>query len=286
MAARRGRAFRVTVPAADEDLAAALLWEAGTLGPRGDGRAAATPCSSPTSPTGRRPRSRSWSRSTPCPSPASRTPPVPDVDWVARFREGFRAFDAGRSASCPAWDAGDARGRAPRSSSTPGRPSAPAPTRARGCAWPRWRRCARPRRRSAACSTWARAAASWPSRRALLGRDASRSAIEIDPEALPAAREHADAQRRRRPPRPRRRRARRPRRAPSTSCSPTSPRRCSSSARASSSARRAGPAATSSWPASWRDQAAAVRAAYAACAGAIDVRIDGEWAALVLRRAP
>jgi ribosomal protein L11 methyltransferase len=30
--------------------------------------------------------------------------PVPDVDWVARFREGFRAFDAGGFRIVPPWD--------------------------------------------------------------------------------------------------------------------------------------------------------------------------------------
>jgi ribosomal protein L11 methyltransferase len=32
--------------------------------------------------------------------------PVPQVDWVARFREGFRAFDAGAFRVVPAWEAG------------------------------------------------------------------------------------------------------------------------------------------------------------------------------------
>ena len=31
--------------------------------------------------------------------------PVPEVDWVARFKEGFRAFDAGRFRIVPVWDA-------------------------------------------------------------------------------------------------------------------------------------------------------------------------------------
>jgi ribosomal protein L11 methyltransferase len=33
------------------------------------------------------------------------TTEIPDVDWVARFREGFRAFDAGRFRIAPTWDA-------------------------------------------------------------------------------------------------------------------------------------------------------------------------------------
>jgi ribosomal protein L11 methyltransferase len=31
--------------------------------------------------------------------------PVPDVDWVARFRDGFRALRSGRFLIAPAWAA-------------------------------------------------------------------------------------------------------------------------------------------------------------------------------------
>ena len=36
--------------------------------------------------------------------------PIPDVDWVARFREGFRAFDAGGFRIVPEWDDAPAAG--------------------------------------------------------------------------------------------------------------------------------------------------------------------------------
>jgi len=36
--------------------------------------------------------------------------PIPDVDWVARFREGFRAFDAGGFRVVPEWDDASAAG--------------------------------------------------------------------------------------------------------------------------------------------------------------------------------
>lgn len=41
------------------------------------------------------------------------TVPIPDVDWVARFREGFRAFEAGGFRIVPSWEPApdDDRGR-------------------------------------------------------------------------------------------------------------------------------------------------------------------------------
>jgi ribosomal protein L11 methyltransferase len=94
------RAFRVTVAADDEDLAVAALWEAGTAGvevqPAPDGRArllayfpddaaAPVPALLP-------------------PGAAVEPAEVPQVDWVARFRDGFRAFRAGRFLIAPPWD--------------------------------------------------------------------------------------------------------------------------------------------------------------------------------------
>ncbi len=95
------RAWRVTVAAADEDLATAVLWEAGTAGievqpaPRarvhlvayfaGD---AAVPASALLPPGA-------------TVEPAE----VPEVDWVARFREGFCPFRVGRFLVAPSWDA-------------------------------------------------------------------------------------------------------------------------------------------------------------------------------------
>ena len=103
-------AFRVTVAAADEDLATALLWEAGTMGLQvtvegGDvvllayfAHEAATAESI---------------RAALGPLAAARVEEaaVPSVDWVARFRESFRAFDAGSFHIVPAWAAsGPAKG--------------------------------------------------------------------------------------------------------------------------------------------------------------------------------
>ena len=94
------RAFRVVVPAADEDVTVAALWEAGTSGLEmrtpGGGvveviayfPADVAPAVVAAALTG-------------VPVDAVE---VPDVDWVARFREGFQAFDAGRFRVVPVWD--------------------------------------------------------------------------------------------------------------------------------------------------------------------------------------
>jgi ribosomal protein L11 methyltransferase len=97
------KAFRVTVPPGDEDLAVALLWEAGTSGvqvspPGGEdvllayfeGEAATV--DSVRGALGA------------IASTAVEEVEVPDVDWVARFREGFRAFRVGSFHIVPAWD--------------------------------------------------------------------------------------------------------------------------------------------------------------------------------------
>jgi ribosomal protein L11 methyltransferase len=97
-------AFRVTVPVADEDLATALLWEAGTLGiqvdvagpdavllayfARGSATAESILVALDSLPVAR-----------------IENTVVPDVDWAARFRETFRAFHAGSFHIVPAWDA-------------------------------------------------------------------------------------------------------------------------------------------------------------------------------------
>lgn len=94
------RAFLVTVAAADEDLAVAALWEGGTAGV--EVRSAA----------GRVRLLAYFADDAPAPAPADLPPgaavepaEVPDVDWVARFRDGFQAFRAGRFLVAPPWDA-------------------------------------------------------------------------------------------------------------------------------------------------------------------------------------
>ena len=94
------RAFRVTVPEADEDLASALLWEAGTAGievtTAPGGHAVLLAYFDEEASLGRIRES--------IPGAAVEAVPVPQVDWVARFREGFRAFRVGRFLIAPPWD--------------------------------------------------------------------------------------------------------------------------------------------------------------------------------------
>ena len=98
------RAWRVTVAAADEDLVAAALWEAGTAGIE-VGAASG----------GRVQLLAYFEDDTPSPVPsllplhaAVEPADVPDVDWVARFREGFRSFRVGRFLVAPPWEATEA----------------------------------------------------------------------------------------------------------------------------------------------------------------------------------
>jgi ribosomal protein L11 methyltransferase len=96
-------AWRVTVAAADEDAATAALWEAGTAGIEVcDGSAGRlvllayfTDDAAPVTLTELPPGATV--------EPAA----VPEVDWVERFRAGFRAFRVGRFAVAPPWDAPD-----------------------------------------------------------------------------------------------------------------------------------------------------------------------------------
>jgi ribosomal protein L11 methyltransferase len=95
------RAFRVRVPAADEDSAVAALWEAGTAGieirPATGGLVELLSYFPETVPAA--------ALSAALPDAAIEPTAVPDVDWVARFREGFRPFRVGRFLIAPVWEA-------------------------------------------------------------------------------------------------------------------------------------------------------------------------------------
>jgi ribosomal protein L11 methyltransferase len=103
------RAFEVTVPARQEDLATALLWECGTTGieVRKAARGRATLLAY--FPAGRGLTARLRARLGGLRGPRLRAVPVPRVDWVARFRRGFRPFDVGGFSVVPVWLARDAR---------------------------------------------------------------------------------------------------------------------------------------------------------------------------------
>jgi ribosomal protein L11 methyltransferase len=94
------RALCVTLAASEEDAAVAALWEAGTAGvevrPEPDGRVrllAYFPGDGPPPDLALLP-----------PDATVEPAEVPEVDWVARFREGFHAFRAGRFVVAPPWD--------------------------------------------------------------------------------------------------------------------------------------------------------------------------------------
>ncbi|HXK11321.1 MAG TPA: 50S ribosomal protein L11 methyltransferase [Vicinamibacteria bacterium] len=97
------RAFRVTVAADDEDRATAALWEAGTAGievrPAAGGRIELVAYFAEAGlelPAGLLPAGATVERGE-----------APEVDWVARFRETFKASRAGRFLVAPAWDPPD-----------------------------------------------------------------------------------------------------------------------------------------------------------------------------------
>ncbi len=94
------RALRVTVPEPDEDLATAVLWELGTAGIEvGVAQAGRT------SLLAYFPDEISRGRlEEALPAATIEAVPIPEVDWVARFRETFRAFRVGRFAIAPPWD--------------------------------------------------------------------------------------------------------------------------------------------------------------------------------------
>jgi ribosomal protein L11 methyltransferase len=87
------------VPAADEDLATALLWEAGTHGIE------VRPSDEHVVLLAYFPESSDVEGALrPLPSARLEPVPVPDVDWVRNFRETFTAFDVGRFRVVPAWE--------------------------------------------------------------------------------------------------------------------------------------------------------------------------------------
>jgi ribosomal protein L11 methyltransferase len=94
------RAFRVRVAGAAEDWATALLWEAGTCGievrPASDSRLELLAYFPD-------PVEADALRAL-LPAAEIERCEIPQVDWVARFRDGFRAFRAGRFHVVPEWE--------------------------------------------------------------------------------------------------------------------------------------------------------------------------------------
>jgi ribosomal protein L11 methyltransferase len=102
-------ALRVRVRDEDEEIASSLLWEAGTQGLEIRNEAGMSDLlayfSSPSPLAELRASLAGLAGATA--EPAS----VPDVDWVARFRENFRGFEAGPFWIAPVWDVPDRPGR-------------------------------------------------------------------------------------------------------------------------------------------------------------------------------
>jgi ribosomal protein L11 methyltransferase len=96
-------AFRVLVPAAHEDLAVALLHEAGTTGIEVQEAAGGSVGLLAYFVGG--PSAAGVARALAAlPSAQVVAVRVPEVDWVARFRETFRGFEAGRFRITPEWE--------------------------------------------------------------------------------------------------------------------------------------------------------------------------------------
>ena len=102
------KAFRVCVRDEDEDLASSLLWDAGTQGIEVRSEAGQTCLLAyfevPLEIQALRASLSGFAGATAEPAE------VPEVDWVARFRENFRGFAAGPFWIAPAWDVPAGRG--------------------------------------------------------------------------------------------------------------------------------------------------------------------------------
>jgi ribosomal protein L11 methyltransferase len=98
--------FEVLAPSAYEDEATCALWECGTVGvhveSRPDARVALTASFADDPSIERRVREALSS----IPGASLRPLDLPEVDWVARFRAEFRAFEAAGFQFVPAWEPG------------------------------------------------------------------------------------------------------------------------------------------------------------------------------------
>lgn len=99
----------MTVPAEDEDAATTVLWEHGTSGVEvrdaGENRVSLL-AYFPDAPDLEQ---RLSARLAPLREARFQPAAVPDVDWVARFRDGFRSFRAAGFTITPAWESAGAR---------------------------------------------------------------------------------------------------------------------------------------------------------------------------------
>lgn len=103
----RFQTFEVLVPLAEEDSATAALWECGTVGVQVEERAGTLALIASFVPDGAL-AGRLAAALGDVAGARWREIALPDVDWVARFREDFRAFRIGGFQVVPEWE-----GRAP-----------------------------------------------------------------------------------------------------------------------------------------------------------------------------
>jgi ribosomal protein L11 methyltransferase len=98
-------AFRLRLPIADEDVVATALWELDTQGfecrPGSAENESEILAYFPAEPVAAETLARLRAA---IPSACVESVDLPDVDWVARFREGFRPFEAGGFLIAPVWD--------------------------------------------------------------------------------------------------------------------------------------------------------------------------------------
>ena len=97
-------AILLRVPEPDEDVVSGVLWELGTLGVEVRAGASGICVLLAYFPAGLVTPEVLRDALAASPGTSFEPTPVPDVDWVARFRENFRAFDAGTFRIAPVWD--------------------------------------------------------------------------------------------------------------------------------------------------------------------------------------
>jgi ribosomal protein L11 methyltransferase len=95
-------AYRVRLHPSEEDAAVSVLWELGTDGVQVESEAPDETCLLAWFPAD--PDSLPARLLAAAPSSGVERVEVPDVDWVARFREGFGSFHAGGFLVVPAWE--------------------------------------------------------------------------------------------------------------------------------------------------------------------------------------
>src|SRR5688572_19072565 len=97
-------AFRVEAPAEVEDAVIAALWENGTTGLHVQPSAPEVVVFAAYFPLRHGLEADLRASLSRCGVTVLEPSSVPDVDWVARFRDGFRAFRVGRFHVVPAWE--------------------------------------------------------------------------------------------------------------------------------------------------------------------------------------